>query len=102
MKNIMVIDGAENCVYDVFEAADDVFALIFGPGTDIAFIEDIEQRPGADDVMRALGTTWSNRVPKRQAMGIHGIVFYESYAKRQYYPTLRDEEACNPDGSRLR
>lgn len=32
MKNIMVIDGAENCVYDVFEAADDVFALIFAPG----------------------------------------------------------------------
>jgi hypothetical protein len=32
MKNIMVIDGAENCVYDVFAAPDDDFALIFPEG----------------------------------------------------------------------
>jgi hypothetical protein len=32
-------------------------------------------------------------------MGIHGIVFYQLYAKRKYYPTLKDEEAVNPDGS---
>jgi len=35
-------------------------------------------------------------------MGIHGIVFYGLYVKRKYYRTLRDEEAVNPDGSRLR
>jgi hypothetical protein len=35
-------------------------------------------------------------------MGIHGVLFYELLKKRQYYPTLRDEEAINPDGSRLR
>ena len=40
--------------------------------------------------------------PKSQAMGIHGILFYQLYGKRKYYPTLRDEEAVNPDGSALR
>jgi hypothetical protein len=35
-------------------------------------------------------------------MGIHGIVFCGLYVKRKYYPTLRDEEAVNPDGSQLR
>ncbi len=32
MKNIMIIDGAENCVYDVFAAPDDDFALISRKG----------------------------------------------------------------------
>ena len=102
MKNIMVVDGAENCVYDIFATPDDDFALIFPEGTDIAFIEDIERRPNAELVFDALQRTWSNRIPKREALGIHGIVFYELYGKRKYYPTLRDEEAVNPDGSRLR
>jgi hypothetical protein len=102
MKNIMIIDGAENCVYDVFAAPDDDFAIIFPEATDVAFIEDIERRPDADRVLEALNTLWSNRVPKSQVMGIHGTLFYQLYGKRKYYPTLRDEEAGNPDGSRLR
>lgn len=102
MKNIMVIDGAENCVYDIFATPDGDFALIFPDGTNIAFIEDIERRADAEVVFEALKRTWPNRIPKREAVGIHGIVFYELYAKRKYYPTLRDEEAVNPDGSALR
>ena len=66
MKNIQVIDGAENCVYDIFAARDDVFDLVFTPGTDIAFVEELEQRPDADRVFEALGTIWPNRVPKSQ------------------------------------
>ena len=34
--------------------------------------------------------------------GIHGTIFYGLEHKRQYYPTLKDEEAINTDGSRLR
>ena len=102
MKNIMVIDGAENCVYDIFATPDDDFALIFPEGMDIAFIEDIERRVDADLVFEALKRTWPNRIAKREAVGVHGIVFYQLYAKRKYYPTLRDEEAINPGGSALR
>jgi hypothetical protein len=39
MKNIQVIDGGENCVYDIFAATDEEFNLIFAPGADIAFAE---------------------------------------------------------------
>jgi hypothetical protein len=99
---MMVVDSAENCVYDVFAMPDGDFALIFPEGTDIAFIEDIERRPNAELVFEALKRTWSNRIPKRGAVGIHGILFYKLYGKRKYYPTLRDEEAVNPDGSALR
>jgi hypothetical protein len=72
MKNIMVIDGAENCVYDIFATPDDDFALIFPEGTDIAFIEDIERRADADLVFEALKRTWPNRIAKREAVGITG------------------------------
>lgn len=45
---------------------------------------------------------WDNRVPKTQAIGIHGTIFYELPEKRKYYPTLKDEDAMNPNGTRLR
>jgi hypothetical protein len=102
MKNIMVIDGAENCVYDVFAVPEEDFALIFPGNTDVAFIEDVERRPNAAAVFEALKRSWSNRIRKRDAMGIHGLLFYQLYEKRRYYPTLRDEEAINPGGSALR
>jgi hypothetical protein len=40
MKNIQVIDGAENCVYDIFAATDEEFSLIFPRGQDVAFIDE--------------------------------------------------------------
>jgi hypothetical protein len=45
---------------------------------------------------------WFRPVKKSEAMGIHGLLFYEFEEKKQYYPTRRDEEAINPDGTRLR
>ena len=34
--------------------------------------------------------------------GLHGLLFYGLDEKKRYYPSRRDEEAQNPDGSRLR
>ncbi|WP_427501686.1 hypothetical protein ACQE3E_23720 (plasmid) [Methylomonas sp. MED-D] len=44
MKNIQVIDGAANSVYDIFAATDDEFALIFPEGQDVSFIEEVMAR----------------------------------------------------------
>ena len=41
MKNIQAIDGAVNCVYDVFAATEEEFTRIFQHGCDIAFSEDV-------------------------------------------------------------
>jgi hypothetical protein len=98
MKNVQVIDGAQNCTYDVFAASDEDHALLFPNGTDIAFAEDLESRADIDQVERALERLWPNRVPKAQAMGIHGTLFYQLTEKRAYYPSRKDEEATNPDG----
>lgn len=102
MKNIQVIDDAVNCVYDIFAASDEEFALIFPPGQDIAFINEVVERNDTKALEQAFGKIWERRVSKAAASGIHGTLFYQLEEKKQYYPTRKDEEAVNPDGSRLR
>lgn len=102
MKNIQVIDGAENSVYDIFAATEEEFALIFPAGQDVAFIDEVLARGPKKQLGEALGRIWERRLPKREAMGIHGLVFYGLEHKKKYYPTRRDEEAVNPGGFRLR
>jgi hypothetical protein len=102
MKNIQVIDGAVNSVYDIFEATEEEFSLIFPEGQDIAFIDEVYQRGNTKALDKAFKAIWERRIPKRTAHGIHGTLFYELEGKKVYYPTRKDEEATNPNGSRLR
>jgi len=102
MKNILVVDGADNCVYDIFAATEEEFALIFPSGHDIAFIDEVYANGKAEVLDQAFTDIWARRVPKAQVLGIHGTLFYELDHKKPYYPTRRDEEAVNPNGSSLR
>jgi hypothetical protein len=102
VKNIQVIDGADNCVYDIFAATEEEFTLIFPDGEDIAFNEEVWARGDSARLTPAFEAIWKRRVRKCDAMGIHGVLFYGLSAKSVYYPTRRDEEAINPDGSLLR
>ena len=102
MKNIQVIDGAENCLYDIFAATDEEFAAIFPDGTDIAFIDEVVSRDKKWDLDSIFSNIWARPVRKVDAMGIHGLLFYELETKKKYYPTRRDDQAINPDGTRLR
>ena len=102
MKNIQIIDGAQNCVYDIFSATDEEFALIFPEGTDIAFIDEVYAREDAKLLDATFSNIWNRRTKKKDALGIHGTIFYELEEKKVYYPTRRDEDACNPGGFKLR
>lgn len=102
MKNIQVIDGAINAVYDIFEATDEEFILIFPDGQDIAFIDEVYDKSEPQALDKAFKNIWERRIAKRDANGIHGTLFYGLDIKKVYYPTRRDEEAINPNGSRLR
>jgi hypothetical protein len=99
MKNIQIIDGAENALYDVFAATEEEFSLVFPEGQDVAFIDEVMTRGPESELNEAFNRIWQRRVPKREAMGIHGLLFYEHEAKKQYYPTRRDDEAVNPNGT---
>jgi len=102
MKNIQVFDSAINAVYDIFSATDEEFALIFPDSEDVAFIDEVYGRESTHEFNLVFERIWARRIPKKEAMGIHGLLFYELDEKKEFYPTRRDEEARNPDGSRLR
>src|SRR5580704_8199838 len=102
IRNIQVIDGAQNCVYDIFSATQSEFSLIFPAGQDVAFIDEVIARGSSEELNAAFENIWRRRIAKKEAMGIHGLLFYELERKKVYYRTRRDEEAVNPDGSCLR
>jgi hypothetical protein len=102
MKNIQIIDGAQNTLYDIFAATDEEFGLIFPAGQDVAFIDEVYARGNAEGLDMAFKQIWNRRIPKHSVDGIHGLLFYELEYKKVYYPTRRDEEAINLNGSRLR
>jgi len=102
MKNIQVIDGARNCVYDIFAATEEEFSLIYPEGQDVAFIDEVMARGPNDRLGTAFANIWKRRLKKSEAVGVHGLLFYQLDEKKQFYPTRCDEEAVNPNGFRLR
>jgi len=102
MKNIQIVDGAENCVFDIFQATEEEFSVIFPEKQDIGFIDEIEKRLKDKKEKDIFGNIWKRRIRKKDALGIHGTLFFELDYKKKFYPTRIDEEAVNPDGTRLR
>lgn len=93
MKNIQIIDGADNCTYSIYETTDDEFHVIFpGLGQNIEFIEDVAVRLGDDKLAALMLPVWKRPVKKKSANGIHGTLFYGLLWKKQFYPTKKDEE----------
>jgi hypothetical protein len=83
MKNIQVIDGARNCVYDIFAATDEEFALIFPHDTDIAFIDEVYERGDKQLLGTAFSEIWKRRIKKVDVQGINGVLFYDAPPKRK-------------------
>lgn len=92
MKNIQVIDGPENCTYDIFSISDRDFKKIFPNRQDIEFIEDFTRRIGKSEAGKILCQIWKNPVDKKKVNGLHGTQFYELEFKKVFYPTKRDDE----------
>jgi hypothetical protein len=90
MKNIQVIDGANNCAYDVYSATEDEFRIVFPePDQDIQFIEDIRDD---ENIKKVLSQIWKRRLNKPEINGIHGTLFYELTDKKQFYPNRKDSD----------
>ena len=93
MKNIQIIDGANNCSYDIFAMTDEEFSTLFpAPGQNIEFIEDAINRVGDDELGAIMRNVWKRPVEKSDVRGIHGTVFYELLQKKKYYPNKRDDD----------
>jgi len=101
LKNIQIIDGADNATFSVFQATDDEFALIFpGEGQDIEVIEDLIARAGDLAAGNILAPIWERPILKRDALGVHGTLFYDYSERRRHLPPSKrevdlDERAIN-------
>jgi hypothetical protein len=93
LKNIQIIDRAENATFSVFQATEEEFSAIFpADGQDIEFIEDFIARcGGGDQAGLILAPIWERPVLKRDAHGIHGTLYYEYEDRRKYLPATNRE-----------
>lgn len=99
MKNVQIIDGATNATFSIFQATNEEFAAIFPEGRDMELIEDLIERLGDDEAGRVLTPLWNRPILKREAVGVHGTLFYNN-ENRSIPATKREvdweESAINP------
>jgi hypothetical protein len=86
MKNIQIIDGASNATFSLFQATEEEFTSIFPNGREMDVIEDVIQRMGENEADRVIGPIWNRPILKRDAIGIHGTLFYGSEHRREHLP----------------
>jgi hypothetical protein len=97
--NVMIIDGADNCAYDIFSVPEEFFRLLFpNPYQDIEFIEDVMLRHKLGELDASFEEMWRHPVLKKETEGIHGILFYELTKKKRFYPTKRDSDLSDNGG----
>jgi hypothetical protein len=94
MKNIQVIDDALNCLFEVFEASNDDFNLIFPNAQDIEFAGDFVARVGETSATLILDRLWKEPRDKKRIAGVHGTLFYgDANEKRKpFFPTKKEAE----------
>ena len=104
MKNVQIIDGAINATFSIFQATDEEFSVIFPDGRDIEIADDLFERVGEGEALRVLEPLWNRPILKRDAMGIHGTLYYDAEARREYLPPSRREvdwdESCVNEAQR--
>lgn len=92
MKNIQIIDSADNCTYDIFSTTEDDFRLIFPGDKDIEFIDDFLERVSEEEANKIIGNLWDNWVDKKNVQGIHGTLFYQLELKKEFYPNKKETD----------
>ena len=54
-------------------------------------IEDLIERLGEDEAGRVLNSIWRRPILKREALGIHGTLFYDNEDRRAHIPESKRE-----------
>jgi len=90
MKNIQVIDGAMNSVFEIYAVSDGLFSMMFPNGTDVAFETDLSKKLPQDG---RLNNLYKRRIKKKSVRGIHGTLHLKlSNCDLKYFPTRRESE----------
>ncbi len=100
MRNILIIDDAKNATFSVFQATEEEFRPIFPDWQDMELVEDFIERIGDFSATAILSSIWQRPILKRDAMGIHGTLFFDNGNRRAHLPASKrevdwDERAIN-------
>lgn len=97
-KNLMIIDGAANCSFDVFSITEEHFKFIFPEeGQELECIEHLSKVHGEDGLIEAFKGLWDHCfMEKSETDGIHGTLFYQYPQRRALFPKLRWYEDDSP------
>ncbi len=98
MKNVQIIDGATNATYSIFQATEEEYAAIFPNDQDLELVEDFFARVGEEEAIRILSPIWTRPILKRDAMGIHGTLFYNNELRRKHIPATKREVDWSDSG----
>jgi hypothetical protein len=97
MKNMQVIEPAENCGFSVYAVEESDFHQIFpNPVQDVEFVEDIAQRLGESSAGALIIRATSVRRTKTEIQGIHGTLFFGYEKRKKWFPTKRDVDLDQP------
>ncbi|RLP27151.1 hypothetical protein [Mesorhizobium sp. YM1C-6-2] len=89
MKNIQIIEPADNCAYNIYAMPDEDFKLMFPDGQDIEFVEDFWKRIGPKKASQIYSALWPRLLKKPEVQGIHGTLFVDLTEKKRIYPNKR-------------
>jgi hypothetical protein len=96
LRNIQIVDGADNATFSVFQATDEEFNQIFPTiGQDMEISEDFFQRVGETHANLIFNAIWERPILKRDANGIHGTLFFDHQSKRHHIPDSKREVDLN-------
>lgn len=95
MKNIQVIDGAENAIFPIFSVTDDEFNILFPDGRDIEFAEDLSERYDEKFLETLFRGIWARPVNKADVNGIHGTLFVGLERRKRCFPTKKEADVTN-------
>jgi len=96
VKNIQIVDGANNATFSIFQAtAEEFFEIFPEDGQDIELADDFHARVGDEAASRILSPIWERPIYKGDAMGIHGTLYYNDVSRRDL-PSSKRECDRNP------
>lgn len=96
MKNIQIIDSSDNATFSIFQVTDAEFETIFPDGRDIELAEDVFARLGEARARAVVEPMWDRPILKRDALGIHGTLFYGWLSRRKHLPPSKREVDFEP------
>ena len=92
MKNVQIIDGADNATYSIFQVTDEEFRLIFPrKGQDLEIVEAVFRRLGQEQSVELFKPIWERPILKSDINGLHGTLFYNYFEKRHHLPRSKRE-----------